>query len=214
MTEPASAGRCGTATPRRLRSGSSRRTGSGCASWWRSSLPALRGGADRAFRPQSAGCFRGHGGRARSGRSTRSGVALNRTTPYLLGGSGVAFCFRAGIINIGAEGQIAVGGIGAAAVALAWPRGPPSWADRAAALIGRRAPARLGRASQRRSISGGACTRCSATLLLNFVALLLVQQALAGPLGQFGAGFLQSPLMPSRRMAAGSCRASTRIPDS
>ena len=32
-----------------------------------------------------------------------------------------------------------------------------------------------------------------ATLLLNFVALLLVQQILAGPLGQFGAGFLQSP---------------------
>ncbi len=34
------------------------------------------------------------------------------------------------------------------------------------------------------------------TLLLNFIALLLVQQLLAGPLGQFGAGFLQSPLMP------------------
>jgi simple sugar transport system permease protein len=34
------------------------------------------------------------------------------------------------------------------------------------------------------------------TLLLNFVALLLVQQLLAGPLGQYGAGFLQSPEMP------------------
>jgi general nucleoside transport system permease protein len=34
------------------------------------------------------------------------------------------------------------------------------------------------------------------TLLLNFVALLLVQQMLAGPLGQFGAGFLQSPEVP------------------
>ena len=43
------------------------------------------------------------------------GAALNRTTPYLLAGSGVALCFRAGIINIGAEGQIAVGGIGATA---------------------------------------------------------------------------------------------------
>src|SRR5208283_1862278 len=36
-----------------------------------------------------------------------------------------------------------------------------------------------------------------ATLLLNFVALLMVQQALAGPLGQFGAGFLQSPQLPA-----------------
>jgi general nucleoside transport system permease protein len=34
------------------------------------------------------------------------------------------------------------------------------------------------------------------TLLLNFVALLLVQQALSGTLGQSGAGFLQSPAMP------------------
>ncbi len=33
-------------------------------------------------------------------------------------------CFRAGIINIGAEGQIAVGGIGAAATALALPAWP------------------------------------------------------------------------------------------
>ena len=49
------------------------------------------------------------------------GVALNRATPYLLAGSGVAICFRAGVINIGAEGQIALGGVGAAAVALAWP---------------------------------------------------------------------------------------------
>ena len=39
------------------------------------------------------------------------GASLNRTTPYLLAGCGVAMCFRAGIINIGAEGQIAVGGI-------------------------------------------------------------------------------------------------------
>ena len=36
------------------------------------------------------------------------GAALNRCTPYLLAGGGVAFCLRAGIINIGAEGQIAI----------------------------------------------------------------------------------------------------------
>jgi len=36
-----------------------------------------------------------------------------------------------------------------------------------------------------------------ATLLLNFVALLVVQQVLAGVLGQFGAGFLQSPELPA-----------------
>ena len=50
-----------------------------------------------------------------AGSPHQLGVALNRATPYLLAGSGVAFCFRAGIINIGAEGQIALGGLGAAA---------------------------------------------------------------------------------------------------
>jgi simple sugar transport system permease protein len=123
------------------------------------------------------------------------GVGLNRTTPYLLAGCGVAICFRAGVINIGAEGQIAVGGIGAAAAALAWPVDQPvvaifvalagaalagaAWAGLATAIhLGRRVHEVL------------------ATLLLNFIALLLVQQLLAGPLGQFGAGFLQSPLLP------------------
>ena len=56
-----------------------------------------------------------------AGSPHQIGVALNRATPYLLAGTGVAFCFRAGVINIGAEGQIAVGGLGAAAVALHWP---------------------------------------------------------------------------------------------
>ena len=63
------------------------------------------------------------------------GVALNRATPYLLAGTGVAFCFRAGIINIGADGQIALGGLGAAAVALHWPQ-YASWAVAPASLIG------------------------------------------------------------------------------
>src|SRR4029079_18080754 len=54
------------------------------------------------------------------GSTHQIGAAFNRTTPYLLAGGGVAMCFRAGIINIGAEGQIAVGGMGTAAVALVW----------------------------------------------------------------------------------------------
>ena len=38
---------------------------------------------------------------------------LNKSTPYILAGIGVVLCFRAKIINIGADGQIALGGIGA-----------------------------------------------------------------------------------------------------
>jgi general nucleoside transport system permease protein len=110
------------------------------------------------------------------------GASLNRATPYLIAGLGVALCFRAGIINIGAEGQMALGGAGAAAAALAFGGAPAPvalWSGLAAAI-------HLGRGVHEVLV----------TLLLNFVALLLVQQLLAGPLGQVGAGFLQSPLMP------------------
>lgn len=123
------------------------------------------------------------------------GAALNRTTPYLLGGAGVALCFRAGIINIGAEGQIAVGGIGTAAVALALPAGAPVVAV-ALALAGGALAGAIWAALATAIHLGRRVHEVLATLLLNFVALLLVQQVLAGPLGQFGAGFLQSPLMP------------------
>jgi len=129
------------------------------------------------------------------GSAHQIGAALNRTTPYLLAGSGVAMCFRAGIINIGAEGQIAVGGIGAAATALAWPGGSPTLAVIAALLGGAVAGAAWAAAATAIHL-GRRVHEVLATLLLNFVALLLVQQVLAGPLGQFGAGFLQSPLLP------------------
>jgi simple sugar transport system permease protein len=131
-----------------------------------------------------------------AGSPHQLGVALNKATPYLLAGSGVALCFRAGVINIGAEGQIAIGGAGAAATALAWPIDSPLPAILLALAGG--------------AVGGAAWAAVAAaihlarhvhevlvTLLLNFIAVLLVQQALAGPLGEFGAGFLQSPKMPA-----------------
>ena len=52
------------------------------------------------------------------GSTDRIAFALNRSTPYILAGVGIALCFRAKVINIGAEGQIAVGGLAAASAAL------------------------------------------------------------------------------------------------
>ena len=123
------------------------------------------------------------------------GVALNRTTPYLLAGSGVAICFRAGVINIGAEGQIALGGAGAAAVALHWPEAA-SPLTVIASLIGAALFGALWAGLAAAIHLGRRVHEVLATLLLNFIGLLLVQQLLAGPLGQFGAGFLQSQEMP------------------
>ncbi|WP_428374978.1 ABC transporter permease [Lichenicoccus sp.] len=129
------------------------------------------------------------------GSRSRIGAGLDRSTPYLLAGVGVALCFRAGIINIGAEGQIAAGGLGATAAALGAPASGPIAAITLALLAGALAGALWsGLAALLHLVRG--VHEVLATLLLNFVALLLVQFLLAGPLGQAGAGFLQSPPIP------------------
>jgi simple sugar transport system permease protein len=130
------------------------------------------------------------------GSIDRVAFALNKTTPYLLTGIGVALCFRAKIINIGGEGQIAIGGLAATWAVLSLPvansavtialalaaamAGGALWAGLATAIhLARRVHEVL------------------VTLLLNFVALLIVGEALHGSLGEVGAGFPQSPLLPA-----------------
>ena len=44
------------------------------------------------------------------------GRTLEKATPLIMGGLAVAFAFRAGLFNIGGQGQLVVGGIFAAAV--------------------------------------------------------------------------------------------------
>jgi simple sugar transport system permease protein len=122
-------------------------------------------------------------------------AGLDRSTPYLLAGVGVALCFRAGVINIGAEGQIAVGGLAATAAALSCPTTNAlvaiPFALAAGALAGALWAGIAAALHLTRSVH-----EVLATLLTNFVALLLVQLVLAGPLGEIGAGFLQSPPIP------------------
>jgi simple sugar transport system permease protein len=131
-----------------------------------------------------------------AGSPHQIGVALNRATPYLLAGAGVAICFRAGVINIGAEGQIALGGAGAAAVALVWPSAAAPLST-IAALVGASLAGAAWAAIATAIHLGRRVHEVLTTLLLNFVALLLVEQALAGALGQTGAGFLQSRELPA-----------------
>lgn len=127
------------------------------------------------------------------------GSGLNRSTPLILAGLGVMVAFRAGAFNIGAEGQIAIGGLGATALALAAP-GLPGPILLPLALFGG-------------ALAGGLWASLAAlitlwrgvhevvvTLLLNFVALLFVGLMLAGPLEQPGMGFPQSPMLPQSSM--------------
>jgi simple sugar transport system permease protein len=127
------------------------------------------------------------------GSTDRIAFGLNRSTPYILAGVGIALCFRAKVINIGAEGQIAVGGLAATSVALYFadlplvliPAALTAGAFCGAAWAGVAAAIRLKRGVH----------EVLTTLLLNFVGLLLVSDVLHGEMGEPGAGFPQSPLL-------------------
>ena len=130
------------------------------------------------------------------GSPDRIAFALNKATPYVLTAVGVALCFRAKVINIGGEGQIAIGGIATTWVALNGAAFLPMPLLMPACLVAGMVGGALwaGVAAGIRLWRGVHEVLC--TLLLNFVALLLVAEVLKGDMGEAGAGFPQSPLLP------------------
>jgi general nucleoside transport system permease protein len=123
-------------------------------------------------------------------------VTLVRMTPLVLTGLAVALAFRAGVFNIGAEGQLYAGAIAATAVALVLPlpaaplvlvavvagfAGGAAWA-----LI----PALL------RATRG--VSEVVVTLMFNFIAIHFTTYIVNleyGPLGEREAAYPQSPLL-------------------
>jgi simple sugar transport system permease protein len=63
------------------------------------------------------------------------GQVLYKATPLLLAGVGVDVALRAGLFNIGAEGQAAVAGLAVATVAAHLPLATPAWAALPVALL-------------------------------------------------------------------------------
>ena len=108
-------------------------------------------------------------------------ATLVRATPLLLLGLGIATAFRAGVLNIGAEGQFLVGAIAATAVgALAAEAGRPLTVL-AMLLAGATAGAVwAGIAAALRRWFG--VLEVISTIMLNFVALYLVGWVVRGPL--------------------------------
>lgn len=106
---------------------------------------------------------------------------LVRATPLLLTGLGVAIAFRAGIWNIGAEGQLLVGAAAAAAIALGLGARAGALAL-VLALAGGTAAGAVwaGVAALLRQRFG--VLEVISTIMLNFVALYLVGWLVRGPL--------------------------------
>ena len=107
-------------------------------------------------------------------------ATLVRAVPLMLTGCAIAVAFRAGVFNIGAEGQLLAGGAAAAAIALAMPGGGVATA--LLALLGGAAlgAAWAGVAALMRRRFG--VLEVISTIMLNFVALYAVSYLVRGPL--------------------------------
>jgi simple sugar transport system permease protein len=120
---------------------------------------------------------------------------LIRATPLMLTGLAVAIAFRAGVFNIGAEGQFIVGAAAAAATSLALPNAPPVLAWAFVLLAGGLAGAGWA------AIAGVLRVRFHvleviSTIMLNFVAVHLVSYLVRGPLQEPTRVFPQTPSIP------------------
>lgn len=140
-----------------------------------------------------------------------SSATMVRAVPLMTIGLGLAISFRAGALNIGAEGQFAIGAMAATAVGLAttgWPVPLGLTATLLAGVIGGAvwilAPVAL-------RFRFGVLEVIS-TLLLNFVAEAVISYAVQGPLQEAKGIYPQSdaigasvrlPLVPGTRLHAG-----------
>lgn len=95
---------------------------------------------------------------------------LVNATPLLLAGLSVGLAFRAGLFNIGGEGQILAGFVGAVAVGFSWPEMPALFHIPLALLAGAVAGAAWGFIAGFLKAKTGAHEVIS-TIMLNFIAL-------------------------------------------
>jgi len=115
------------------------------------------------------------------GRESAIVNTLVSTTPLLLGGLSVAIGFKAGLFNIGAEGQFRMGALGAVAVGVAVNQAPPLVAIPVALAGGMLAGAAWGFIPGfLKAISGA--HEVVTTIMLNYVAGSVLAWAVTGPL--------------------------------
>jgi simple sugar transport system permease protein len=123
-------------------------------------------------------------------------ATLVRSVPLILAGLAVAIAFRAGVWNIGAEGQLLAGAAAATTLALLLG-GAPAFVMLPVALLGGSAAgaAWAGIAALLRDRFG--VLEVISTIMLNFIALHLVSYLVRGPLQEPLGIYPQSPSIPA-----------------
>jgi ABC-type uncharacterized transport system permease subunit len=110
---------------------------------------------------------------------------LRAATPLVLGGLAVGLAFKAGLFNIGAQGQFLLGALGAVTVGVALNDASPFIAIPAALLAGAVAGAAWGFIPGFLKAVSGA-HEVVTTIMLNYVAVAVIAWAVSGPLDQPG----------------------------
>ena len=127
------------------------------------------------------------------GTTSEFAETLVSATALLFPALGIAFAFRAGLFNIGAEGQLVLGGL-AAGVAGVFVPGPPVVSIVVTLLAGAIAGGVWGGIAGFLKARYGA-NEVIATLMLNVIAALFATYAVNGPLHFTGANEGETPLL-------------------
>ncbi len=132
------------------------------------------------------------------GSSYALGATAVKAAPLLLVAVGICIAFRANVFNIGGEGQIAMGGLASAATALAFPNLPSVILIPLVLLAGAAGGAAWG------AIPGAFkayfnVNEILSTIMLNLVAVQLMNFLLAGPMVDKSA-FSTGGLIPETRL--------------
>jgi len=118
--------------------------------------------------------------------------------PLMLAGLGIGLGFKAGLFNIGGDGQFKMGALASVAAAVAMKDQPPIVAIPVAVLAGAAAGAFWGFIPGALKAFRGA-HEVVTTIMLNFVALYFISWVISGPLKQTGA---PQPITPDVGNAA------------
>jgi general nucleoside transport system permease protein len=128
------------------------------------------------------------------------GVSLQRSTPLVLTGLSVLLAFRAGLLNIGAEGQLYMGALASVLVGV-YVTGLPAIVHATLALAAGVVAGALwaGLAGVLKATRG--VNEIISTIMLNFIGIYLVSYLVQGPLAE-PPGFLQqtSTIRPSAEL--------------
>lgn len=115
------------------------------------------------------------------GTKSAIGNTLNRSVPYMIVGASTAIAYKAGASNMGQEGQVFMGGLGAALVALIFPGLPKAIALPAAFLGAMILGALFAGISVMMRLTKG-INEVLTGLILNYVAALIVSALVIGPI--------------------------------